>query len=240
MNSQSGNVLFLILIAVALFAALSYAVTSSSRNGEGSASKETAKANASALLSHLSALRFSINRLRVTNGCREDQLNFANSIYKNGHGTLKMTANTNAPTSGACDVYSPSAGNITPFVVAQTSKGPPLANLAENLPGHANIGITQLRGIGTDGSAGTATANDLFIYFESINKQTCTTLNEMLGVDNPGGDPPSLALRFDSYGNGSFVSNRIVQSTATNNFPGFCMNQDGLGFYGLVYALLER
>ena len=52
---EEGNVLFLILIAVVLFAALSYAVTSSTRSGGGSVSKDKAKSYAAAIVQHADA-----------------------------------------------------------------------------------------------------------------------------------------------------------------------------------------
>jgi hypothetical protein len=63
-NNQKGNVLFLILIAVALFAALSYAVTQSSRSG-GDASKETNVINTAALTQYPNSVRTSVLRLII-------------------------------------------------------------------------------------------------------------------------------------------------------------------------------
>lgn len=61
---QKGNVLFLILIAVALFAALSYAVTQSSRSG-GDASKETNVINTASLTQYPNSIRTSVLRLII-------------------------------------------------------------------------------------------------------------------------------------------------------------------------------
>ena len=66
--NNSGNVLFLILIAVALFAALSYAVTNSGRTGGGQAlSRDQAKIKASELLQYASYIQQTMTRLSYSN-----------------------------------------------------------------------------------------------------------------------------------------------------------------------------
>lgn len=61
---QNGNVLFLILIAVALFAALSYAVTKST-SGSGSVSKEKLALSISELLQQSSTIKTEIMRRNI-------------------------------------------------------------------------------------------------------------------------------------------------------------------------------
>lgn len=60
-NNQRGNVLFLILIAVALFAALSYAVTQSSRSG-GDTGRETNVLNSAQITQYPNQIRTGILR----------------------------------------------------------------------------------------------------------------------------------------------------------------------------------
>lgn len=64
LKHQKGNVLFLILIAVALFAALSYAVTQSSRSG-GDASKETNVINTASLTQYPNSVRTAVLRMII-------------------------------------------------------------------------------------------------------------------------------------------------------------------------------
>ena len=59
---QGGNILFLILLAVVLFAALSYAVTSGMRGGGNSASKESLQSQVAALQNTVMGVRSSLLR----------------------------------------------------------------------------------------------------------------------------------------------------------------------------------
>lgn len=66
---ESGNVLFLILIAVALFAALSYAVTSSQKN-TSAIGEERKSLDKATVANYQAAMQSAKIRLEITNNCR--------------------------------------------------------------------------------------------------------------------------------------------------------------------------
>ena len=84
-SNQSGNVLFLILIAVALFAALSYVVTSSSRSGSKGISNEKADLIAGQILNDINSIRFGYQRLLAQCGFSRVDLDedTSNSLRRN-------------------------------------------------------------------------------------------------------------------------------------------------------------
>lgn len=73
-NNQRGNALFLILIAVILFAALSYAVTQSNRSG-GDASRETNLVTSTTVTQYPSAIRTAITRM-LLRGVSPSEIDF--------------------------------------------------------------------------------------------------------------------------------------------------------------------
>jgi hypothetical protein len=66
MRREQGNVLFLILMAVVLFAALSYAITKSTRSGDANTSSEKAQLTASAIMNYNSAIRVAVMRMQIS------------------------------------------------------------------------------------------------------------------------------------------------------------------------------
>jgi len=109
---RSGNVLFLILLAVALFAALSYAVTKATGGGVIDIEKEESEMEIAKTENFESAVNAALWRLKLANGCRDDAIS-----YETPEGDYE---NPLSPVDYRCHVFHPEGGGVpyTGFVPA--------------------------------------------------------------------------------------------------------------------------
>ena len=100
MQENSGNVLFLILVAVALFAALSYAVTQSTRAGGGSADKEKLTTDSAAIIQYPVSLQTAVTRQMIGNGTDATSLLFDAPASFGGMTAAQLARQAFHPTGG--------------------------------------------------------------------------------------------------------------------------------------------
>lgn len=165
-RSERGNVLFLILIAVALFAALSYAVTQSTRSGGGDASKETNLVNAAGITQYPASIKTAITRMVISNSTDPDSLLFDTpSTFGSFNATYPETNGVFYPTGGGAS-----------YVDA------PASVMQNSLLGtwHFN-GENQVTNIGTSGTLSASTA-DVIAFLSGVKKAVCDSIHTKLGI----------------------------------------------------------
>lgn len=204
----SGSVFFLIFLAIGLFAAVSYAVLDGSRAGGASLTREQSRLAAQEIIAYGDSIANAVQTLRLR-GCGDTELSFANDVFKNQAGVISTPEGHNpiAPASGQCDVFKPQGGNILARHVSPTgtkiyAPGPPPAYGAKGgLSAFSFIST----GIGTP-------AHELFGVIGFIERSTCLEINELLGIENPGGEPPEETAPAGSANkyNGSYLQNYII------------------------------
>lgn len=198
-KSESGTVLFLILLAVALFAVLSYAVTSSTRSVGGDTSIEQNILLASQLTQYGTILENAIQRMRITNGCTDTQISFENPI---------ITGYTNpaAPANYSCHVFRPEGGGVTyqipPIGVNILTSSPNSYTLNDRFP-YIFSGDHCSLGVGTDGSPAdcrTSTSSmELIVYIPILNLNLCNKINEKLGNGITSPPPHQLVIGVEAH-----------------------------------------
>lgn len=174
-TSESGNVLFLILIAVALFAALSYAVTSSTRGG-GDANSETSLISSAQLTQYPATIRTSVVRM-IIGGADVSQLEF------------------NAP----ADFDDCTAGNDL-CVFHPSGGGATFADAPGEFMDNGNPGTwvfnaenqIDLLGTSTGDENPTANTADVIAFLPGITQTLCNKVNEELGL--PSTPPTESAI----------------------------------------------
>lgn len=187
---QSGNVLFLILIAVALFAALSFVITQSSRSGSGDAAREKARMSASDILNQVTNVQTAVSRL-ILGGCAPEVINFE-SVYD------AVNVNPDAPVDGHCDVFGNTGGGA---MARQAPEGAATPDLTFYYVGSSALSGSGLTCTGTD-------CSDLTMTLYGVSEQVCEQLNDLNGISTAAGSMIDTQAAcpfkgtFDCNGNG--------------------------------------
>ena len=168
-GKQNGNILFLILLAVVLFAALSYAVTSSMRGGGKDGGTEKNRSVASQIIQYGGLLENTVTRMRLSNNCSDMDISFINSV------TTIYNSHISAP---ACQIFNPSGGGM----VFQTFK------IGSTLYNPQFSGSNYVQNIGTTCTDGTC--NDLVMILAIPNNSLCMEINNIIGIPNPNNTSP--------------------------------------------------
>lgn len=239
-KSEKGNVLFLILIAVALFAALSYAVTQSTRSGSGTADAEKALLSGATMTQYPTALRTSIIRM-VLGGTDVSNIVFdAPAAFTT---VSDLEAAVFHPTGG---------GAVFQQAPADVMAGATQGNWFYN----ANMEIPL---IGIDGAGG----NDVIAFLPGVSSAVCRNVNKEFSINTTGctmtdGVVPDLAtasdeslirdnfVEGDTFPVGSAAATNDIVNAACNAFSGqpsgcfFDADISTDGEYVFYSVLLER
>lgn len=172
-RNESGNILFLILLAVVLFAALSYAVTNSMRGGGKSASDESFQAGAANMLQQFAALDAAITRMRLSGGVPVENISFLTTRKNYDTSTQSAYGNSNCA-AASCKIFDPAGGGVTDrnfekYGTPVPSGSPAIA------PGYWQMFMVQWPQAGTD-------ANDVIMQYTYLRPGLCSALNATLGI----------------------------------------------------------
>lgn len=227
-QAQQGNVLFLILIAVALFAALSYAVTSSTRSGGGDASQENSAVLAAQLIQQATALQAAVERKKISEGLPDNGFSFR--ATNNGTATLCSSAR--------CSIYLQYGGDIPeiPIPAAAYDSSSPCSDTSYKGPcnPYPMVGFAQVVNVGS-------AEPEIMVRYRGLRRDVCVEINKRLGITGDVEPPQDVygAPHVPYQGNLSAYPATFAvfgDMPETKGQQAFCLRtQNGGPFDGYIY-----
>lgn len=177
-RGERGNVMMYIFIAVILLAALTYAVAQSTRGNVQQLSADRARMVGAEIIEYSNIMANAVAQLRLR-GVEATDLCFDDTGWGGGaynHGGCTDTANR---------IFHSGGGGLN------WGRPPEIAMAATPVPDNLwhIYGDNEIDDVGT--TCGTAACAELILLVDELGEQTCIQINELLGITNPGGVPPT-------------------------------------------------
>ena len=242
MRHENGNALFLILIAVALFAALSYAVTNSGRGG-GSIDKEQAEIMAAEILNYFAAIQAEANRIKIINNVPEYNINFGTD---NSHTSAQTGSggeigniyqnNPNCTDLPECSIFADRGGNLKSRTFYDAAGIPIIDANGHVIPGEFRVFNNFVEDVGSNSEP------EILMTVAGLKQEVCDALNRKLGLPLAS-DQPKAA--HDTRGNREYYlkhtdySKRLPgAATAYIGEKAFCLTSNQSGYENIFYYVL--
>lgn len=238
-RAQSGNVMFYIFAAIALLAALTFAVSQGSRGSINSMTEDRARLFASEIMAYGDAVAKAAQALRLR-GVPLNMLSFDTP-------GLDDYENPNCTTAD-CRIYSPAGGGVNytaPATEWLDSNYSALANYARAFVD----GTVCVPDVGTGGPGCRSDAVDneeLVVFVPYIKRDVCLTINRLSGIDNPGNDAPQVSdCAFGTKFTGAFADGVEIDAAQLRGKPAGCVKTDnscgnGADAYHYYHVMIAR
>ncbi len=168
---QSGNVFFYIFLAVALFGALSYAVSQSGRGTVQSITNERDRLNATEVVDYTETMAKAVGTMRLR-GVTADAISFAHADLAGAYGI--------PGDNPEAELFHADGGGVVLRL--------PPDGIMSSSQNFAFTGTTAVENVGT--TCGAASCADLLAYLGGLTRDGCMTINTLLKIDNPSDEPP--------------------------------------------------
>ncbi len=218
-NNERGNALFIILITIALFVALSYTFTQSMDTGAETVTQGQNILSTSEILDYAKDIERAVHRISAKE-CSESDINFDNPV-------VAGYTNASAPVDNSCDIFDTNGGGL----IWQS----PSNDLNDGSEWIVNGTIRML-------NLGSA-VSELVILLPNLTQERCIQLNNRLNIDNPANVPPKGD---DAFTKGKFTGSFSVADdiggfdTEILDKTTYCFWEETPDLYHFIHTLIIR